>query len=165
MAERDPRIGPGRQAASYEADYSAWIDAQAALLQAGRFGELDIVNLVDEVESLGRSAFYSFASAIEIVIVHMLKWDTQPIKRTPSWVASIAEHRRRIEQSFEDNPSYRSRIDEAVTRAWRTANAKAAGETNLPLTAFPSENPYDWAAITTRPHELPVPARRNRKNL
>ena len=163
MADRDPQIVRGRRAPSYDADFSAWSAAQAALLQSGRFGELDIVNLVDEVESLGKSVFYSFASAIEIVLVHMLKWDAQPDKRSQSWAASIAEHRRRIDQAIDDNPSFKSRVNEAVTRAWRTANAKAASETNLPLAAFPERNPYDWDAITTRPHELPVPARRNRK--
>ena len=138
--------------------------AQAALLEQGQFGELDIINLVDEVESLGRSDFASFVSAIEIVLVHMLKWDHQPDKRTASWIASIAEHRRRIERYLRDSPSYRARLDEAVDRAFDVATARAAGETNLPIAAFPEQNPYDWDAITTRPHELPVPARRNRKS-
>ena len=164
MADRDPQIARGRRAATYEADYHAWIAAQAAALQEGRFGDLDVINLVDEVEGLGKSEFAGFVGAVEIVLVHMLKWDVQPGKRTPSWVASIAEHRRRIEQSLGDNPSYKPRVAEAVERAYYTATAKAAGETNLPLSAFPDDNPFDWDAITTRPYELPAPVRRNRKN-
>ena len=156
MAERDPQIRSRGKATAYEADYGAWIAAQAALLQAGRFGELDIPNLIDEVESLGRSDFASFASAIEIVLVHMLKWDVQPERRTASWIASIEEHRNRIAQSLEDNPSYKARLDDAVARAWRTAPAHAAAETNLPLRAFPKQNPFDWDAITTRPYQLPA---------
>ena len=163
VADRDPQIARGRRAPSYEADFSAWAAGEAAALQSGRFGELDIVNLVDEVESLGKSAFYGFASVIEVVIVHMLKWDAQPGKRTQSWIASIAEHRRRIDQSIDDNPSFKSRIDEAVTRAWRTANAKAASETNLPIAAFPEQNPFDWSAITECPHILSAPRRRQGK--
>ena len=156
MADRDPQIARGRRAPSYEADYAAWVSAQAAALQEGRFDELDIVNLVDEVESLGRSDFAGFASAIEIVLMHMLKWEVQPERRTPSWVASIDEHRSRIAQALEDNPSYKARLDDAVTRAWRTAPARAAAETNLPLKAFPKQNPFDWDAITTRPYQLPA---------
>ncbi len=155
MAERDHLIGLRRSAPGYEQDYAGWLSHQVDLMKASRWSELDHANLIDEVESLGRSDFASFASAIEIVLVHMLKWDVQPAKRTPSWVASIEEHRRRIDQSLQDNPSYKPRIPEAVTRAWRTAPAKAAGEANLRLEDFPAENPYDWAAITTRPHQLP----------
>ena len=156
VADRDPQIRSRRPAPAYEADYSAWIAAQAGLLKEHRFADLDLPNLIDEVESLGRSDYASFVSAIEIVLVHMLKWDVQPERRTPSWVASIVEHRRRIEQSLRDNPSYKSRVDEACQRAWRTAPARAAGETNLPLTKFPDQNPFDWVAITARSYELPA---------
>lgn len=140
----------------YEADYSAWISAQAMLLREGRYADLDLANLIDEVESLGRSDFAAFVSAIEIVLIHMLKWDVQPAKRTPSWIASIEEHRRRVAQSLEDNPSYKSRISEALARAWRTAPARTAAETNLPIAAFPTDNPFDWAAIVSRQHQLPA---------
>ena len=156
MADRDPQIRSRRDYPAYEADYAAWISAQAAALQSGRFDELDIANLVDEVESLGRSDFAAFASAIEIVLIHMLKWQVQPERRTPSWVASIAEHRSRIAQALEDNPSYKARVEEAVVRAWRTAPAHAAAETNLPLKLFPKQNPFDWDAITQRAYELPA---------
>ena len=105
---------------------------------------------------MGRSDYAGFVSAIEIVLVHMLKWEAQPGKRTPSWVASIVEHRRRIAQSLRDNPSYKPRIPDAVERAFSTATAKAAGETNLPLTTFPDQNPFDWEAITTRLYQLPA---------
>ena len=162
MADRDPQIGR-RHAVVYEVDYSAWVAAQAAALQQGRFGDLDLVNLVDEVESLGNSEYAGFVSAIEIVLVHMLKWDVQPSKRTPSWVASIVEHRRRVARFLRQNPSFKSRLASAVEEAFDTATAKAAGETNLPLSAYPDQNPFDWEAITTRPYELPAPVRRNRK--
>ncbi len=141
---------------AYEQDYAAWLAGQVDLMRASRWSELDHANLIDEVESLGRSDYAGLVSAIEIVLVHMLKWDLQPERRTPSWVASIDEHRRRMAQSLEDNPSYKARIDDAVARAWRTASAHAAAETNLPVAVFPKTNPHDWTAITTRQHELPA---------
>ena len=164
MAERDPQIRSRRTYPAYEADYSAWVLAQATLLQEGRFAELDVENLVDEVESLSRSDYAAFVSAIEIVLIQMLKWDVQPERRGPSWVASIVEHRRRIVRALKQSPSFRSRLEEAVEEAFETATARAAGETNLPLSDFPEQNPFDWEDITTRSYELPTPVRRNRKN-
>ena len=113
MGERDHLIGLRGQSPGYAEDYAAWLAHQVALLQSGRFDALDIPNLVDEVESLGRSDFKALVRAIEIVLIHMLKWDHQPKRRTRSWELSIAEHRRRIARELSDSPSYHHRLAEA----------------------------------------------------
>lgn len=124
------------------------------LLRARRFDELDLENLLDEVNDLGLSNFKAFVGAVEIVLVHMLKWDFQPAKRTRSWQASIVEHRQRIADDLGDSPSYSARIDEAIRRAYRTAVPGASRETGLPIKAFPTDCPYDWDTVTGRQHEL-----------
>jgi len=154
MAEREHIVDLRRAAPGYEADYAAWLDHQVSLLKASRWSELDKENLIDEVESLGRSDFRRFVSAFEIVIAHMLKWDVQPERRTNSWIASIAEHRARIGRELEESPSYGGRIPEAVRQAWRPARARASGETDLPLRQFPAELPYSIDDIMNREHEL-----------
>ncbi len=154
MADRDPKLAAGRAALAYEADYAGWLAQQVALLKADRWSEVDKDNLIDEVESLGRSDFKGFVSAIEIVIAHMLKWDHQPEQRSKSWVASIVEHRRRIEDELADSPSYAARLSEAVARAYRTAVPAAARETGLPMKAFPTTCPYSWDEVVGREHLL-----------
>jgi hypothetical protein len=154
MAEREHLAKLRRRGPGYEADYAAWLEHQVGLLKSDRWSEVDKDNLIDEVESLGRSDFKGFVSAFEIVIAHMLKWDHQPERRSRSWQGSILEHRRRIDDELEDSPSYSARIDEAIRRAYRTAVARALRETELPLEAFPSECPYDWDEIMNREHLL-----------
>ena len=154
MAERDLPIRPRRAAPTYAADYAAWLQNQVGLMKASRWTELDMENLIDEVESLGRSDFKGFVSAIEVVIAHMLKWDFQSDRRSPSWIGSIDEHRARIEQELADSPSYKSRIDEALARAYRPARGRASADTRLPLSAFPTDCPYVWADIMARDHLL-----------
>lgn len=154
MAERDPSVAPGRNRLAYEADYAAWISHQVELLKADRWSEVDKENLIDEVESLGRSDFKSFVSAIEIVIAHMLKWDYQPARRGPSWIGSIDEHRARIEQELADSPSYKARIEEAMRRAYRPARAIASRETGLDVGSLPRECPYSWNDVVDREHGL-----------
>ncbi|MBY0285392.1 MAG: DUF29 domain-containing protein [Sphingomonas sp.] len=154
MAEREHIIAARRQVPGYAEDYAAWLQHQIDLMRAGRWSDLDTEHLIDEVEDLGRSEFNAFVSAVEIVLVHMLKWDFQPERRTPSSIASIIEHRRRIVRLLKQNPSYKSRIAEAIEVAYDTAQAKASGQTNLPLATFPSQNPYGWEAITMREHVL-----------
>lgn len=155
MAEDDPHFGR-RNHPAYEADYAAWLAAQIDVLRAGRFGELDLENLIEEVESLGRSDFNGFIGAFEILIAHMLKWDYQPSYRTSGWVASIDEHRSRIEHDLVDSPSYRSRADQAIARAYRPGRALAARETQLDLRVFPKTCPYDFTALMARDHHLGI---------
>ena len=42
-------------AASYDKDVILWSEEQARLLRAGRFAELDIEHLADEIEDVGKS--------------------------------------------------------------------------------------------------------------
>jgi hypothetical protein len=42
--------------AGYEQDFALWIDAQAAALREGRFGELDVANLVNEIGGSAKSS-------------------------------------------------------------------------------------------------------------
>lgn len=152
MAETVYRIDARRDSPGYATDYAAWIEHQRHLLERHAFEQLDLENLIDEVGSLGRSDFRRFTSAIELVLVHMLKWDHQPQLRSRSWQGSIIEHRARIVRELRDSPSYRARIEEAVSDAYASALGAAVRETDLPLAIFPQTCPYDWDMITTREH-------------
>ncbi len=155
MAETVHRLESRKSGPGYGDDYAAWIDHQLTLLRERRVDEIDYENLIDEVGDLGSEIFDKYASAIEVVLLHMLKWDHQSGQRTRSWVLSILEHRRRLETVLAKNPSFKSRRDEAISQAYRYAQVRAARETDLPLKTFPVTCPYDWTAITTREHPLP----------
>ena len=155
MAERAQTIEQRRQAPAYAADYAAWIEHQLKLLRERRVDEIDYDNLIDEMGDLGSNVFDAFVSALEVVLLHMLKWDYQPERRSRSWQLSIVEHRDRLQDLLRRNPSFRSSASEAVGNAYRYGRTRAARETERPLRTFPDTCPYDWTAITTREHPLP----------
>lgn len=142
-----------RTRADYDRDLYAWAFEQAALLREGRFDEVDIANIADELESLGRSEFRSYASAYRVLLLHILKWDHQPERRSRSWWASIAVQRDRIGYILTDNPSLKSRTEEAIARGYREARLIASDETELPLRRFPELCPYDPKSILDRPFD------------
>ena len=135
-------------------DTYRWAFEQAAHLRAGRFDRVDVLNVADEIESVGKSEFRSFASDLEIVLLHMLKWDGQPSRRSRSWVYSTLEHRRRVAEDLEDSPSLESREVEAVRRAYAYARLRASRETGRKLDLFPAECPYTWQQIMEAPYAL-----------
>jgi len=137
-------------AVQYWDDYYSWLIEQAAHVRAGRWEELDVANLAEEIGSLGREQFNKLESALRIVIMHMLKWDYQPRGRGRSWVLSIKGQRLELEDVLADNPGLKPRIPEATERAYRKARIEAARETGLDENTFPKACPYTWDDIVAR---------------
>ncbi|HWT31367.1 MAG TPA: DUF29 domain-containing protein [Propylenella sp.] len=139
-------------ASLYQRDLYAWSQEQARLLKAGRLDEVDAENVAEEILDVGRNEYDKLESALRVLLTHMLKWDHQPEKRTRSWENTIAEQRDRVEQQLTDSPSLKARIGEAVERGYRRARLRASSETDMEPDRFPEACPYDWQAITSRPH-------------
>ena len=62
----------------YEQDYELWAEQMANLLAAGRFDELNIKNLVEEVRDLSKRKSDRLLSSLRLIVHHLLKWDYQP---------------------------------------------------------------------------------------
>ena len=126
----------------YDADFLEWVDQTAELLKQGRFDELDIENLIEEVETLGRSERNALKSNLSVLLMHLLKWQYQPSKRTDSWKSTIFEHRDRIQLSLESSPSLKNYYMETLKKRYAVARKKAALETELDISTFPVECSY-----------------------
>jgi hypothetical protein len=136
--------------AEYERDFYSWLMEQARFVREGRWRAIDRDNLAEEIESLGREQFNKLAGALRVLLLHMLKWDHQPRKRTRSWTVSITTQRIEIDDVLADNPGLRPRIAEATARAYRQARILAARETGLPENTFPAKCPYGHDEIMSR---------------
>jgi len=134
----------------YRHDGYGWAMAQAALIRAGRLSEVDWENVAEEIESVGKSERRALESALQVVIVHILKWDFQPSRRTRSWANSIAAHRAHFEDLLSENPSLKPQLDDILRRAWRLARVDAEQETGLDADLFPID-PYGWDRLRSDP--------------
>ena len=154
MADRDPQIGT-RNRPTADSDFAAWIYDQVAALREGRFSDLDIDDLTDEVESLAKRDFRKLRSYLRVIITHMLKWDWQPERRDVSWRKSINASRERVWGELASSPSFRPRIAEAIEQVFASARLKAWDETGVfKFEREPKTCPYSWDEIMFRPHEL-----------
>jgi hypothetical protein len=139
--------------AEYERDFYSWLMEQARLLREGRFDALDRENLGEEIESLGREQFNKLEGALRVLLMHILKWDHQPRRRSRSWVLSIEAQRIEVENVLSDNPGLKPRLAEAIGRAYRSARVEAARETGLEKSTFPQTCPYSFDELTSREFE------------
>ncbi len=132
----------------YERDIVLWSERMVELLQKGKFDELDLENLIDEVGDLGKRERDRLLSSIRLILHHLLKWEYQPEKRSKSWAQTIQRERVNVQDYLEETPSLVRAINTAgIEKAYKTARRHAAIETDLPLKTFPSSCPYRWAQI------------------
>lgn len=129
----------------YERDYYQWLTTTAQLLRSRKLRELDIENLVEELDDLGRSERRALESNLRVLLMHLLKWEYQPEKRSGSWKATIREHRKRIRKLLSDSPSLHAYFDEVFPSAYQDATELASDETGLPQKVFPAFYPLDDA--------------------
>ena len=130
---------------SYEQDFYSWTQEQAELLKTGRFSELDIANLIEEVESMGRSEKRELESRLTILLLHLLKWKYQEVRRGRSWQLSIDEQRIQFEKTLNENPGLKPALDQIIKDAYKLAVIRAARETRISKAVFPERCPWTLA--------------------
>ena len=126
----------------YDQDYYLWLKTTQKQLATGDFSALDVANLVEELADLGKSEKRAVESNLTILIMHFLKYQYQPQKRSNSWRFTIREHRRRLEKLFKDSPSLKGYFSEVFNECYQDARELAAAETGLPLETFPPQIPF-----------------------
>jgi hypothetical protein len=141
--------------ARYDHDLYSWAVEQAALLRAGRIAEADALNIAEELDDVGNEQYDKLESALRLILMHLLKWDHQPQRRSRSWHATILVQRNHARKVLRKNPGLKPLIDEAVNDAYQDARIEAAAETQLEYEAFPASCPYSWAQIMERPVDWP----------
>jgi hypothetical protein len=123
----------------YDIDIVAWAEQQAELLRAGRFSELDVENVAEEIEDVGRREKRELESRLAVLIAHLLKWQLQPSRRGGSWRGTIKTQRVRIERILRQMPSLKHTLKDQdfFTDAWLEGVGIVFNQTRLvdvPLT-------------------------------
>ena len=132
----------------YEQDFYGWTQEQAALLRAGRLTDLDIDNLIEEIETMGRSEKRELQSRLSVLLMHLLKWHYQPARRGKSWTLTIQIQRVDFMDVLQDNPGLKSQLTDLTANAYRSARINASRETGLDMQTFPVQCPWDFQQIT-----------------
>lgn len=127
---------------TYERDFYGWTQEQSALLREHRFTQLDIDNLIEEIESMGRSERRQLLNRLEVLLLHLLKWQYQPELRSRSWELTIVEQRRRLAKLLRTNPSLHAELPDLLPEAYDDATFSAMRETGLPQATFPALCPW-----------------------
>jgi len=133
--------------ALYEDDFFVWTQRTAALLRAGRFDEVDVEYLAGELADMGKRDLRELDSRTQVLLLHLLKGQLQPDKRSSSWEATIVTQRLEIEALLRLSPSLRSRLASGLAESYAGAVKRALPEMGLSRSHFPRECPFTVAQI------------------
>jgi len=131
----------------YDTDFYAWAEQQATLLRSGQLAQADIEHIAEEIESMGRREKRELLSRLAILLMHLLKWQAQPMLRGNSWRATIKVQRRDIARHLADNPSLKPKLPELLADAYGDATLLASRETGLTETSFPAALTWSFEQI------------------
>ncbi|MGL4502503.1 MAG: DUF29 domain-containing protein, partial [Planktothrix sp.] len=133
VSSKHPQLESTENLSLYEQDFYLWIENTVNQLKTGQLLEVDWGNLIEEIESMGRSEKQAIESNLIIVLLHLLKYKYQPDKRSNSWLSSIYEHRRRLRKALKSSPSLKPYYTEVFEECYQDARQEAALETGLTL--------------------------------
>ena len=101
---------------THDDDFYAWTQEQAQLLRTGKFNQIDFHYIAEEIEDMGRSEKRELESRLELLLMHLLKWQFQPNLRSRSWQLTIKEQRLRLEKLLAENPSFKSFLADSLEK-------------------------------------------------
>ena len=128
----------------YDRDFYAWTLHSADLLRHGKFSEVDIENVAEEIESMGRRDKRELISRLAVLMAHLLKWTFQARDRRNSWLYTIKEQRIKVRKLLTESPSLKHELSLKVAEAYEEAVVIAASETGLNENIFPNEFPFTF---------------------
>jgi hypothetical protein len=127
---------------AHKEDFHAWCFDQANLIRENKIEDLDLENIAEEIESLGKSEESELQNRLSLLISHLLKWKYQPERRSKSWMFTIKEQRKKIKKHLFKHPSLNRNLNESFDDSYSDAVMRAEKETKLDIDIFPETMPF-----------------------
>ena len=134
-------------AALYEEDFLLWTERTAGLLRAGRFDEIDIEHVAEEIHDMGVSQRREAVSRLRVLLTHLIQWKVQPDRRSRSWSNTIETQRDELLLLLQQMPSVRHALQEQLEAAYGYASRKALKQTGLLNNPLSEKCPFTLSQI------------------
>ncbi|PPJ62566.1 DUF29 domain-containing protein [Cuspidothrix issatschenkoi] len=124
----------------YDQDYYLWLKTTINQIRTGQFSAVDLENLLEELETLGRSQKRTIQNLLINLFEHLLKlkyWDQEREQSQGHWKGQIRTFRREIKDELTDSPSLKPYILEIFDECYREARKLVRDRSQLPIDTFP----------------------------
>ncbi|MGK7881263.1 MAG: DUF29 domain-containing protein [Crocosphaera sp.] len=124
----------------YEQDYNLWLEKTVKNLRLREFSEIDLDNLIEELESMGRSDKRALKSLLTRLFEHLLKiayWETERSYNQNKWKVEIRTFRQQITDLLNDSPSLNNYLNSIFEQCYHRARNNMIDLTGLSSQFFP----------------------------
>jgi hypothetical protein len=106
----------------YHSDFALWVEETAKQLKTRNTKALDWENLIEEVESLGKSQRRAVRSFLVRLLEYLLKRRYVPLSDCyRGWEIEIRNFRQRLKIELEDSPSLKNFMVEILPKSYEMA--------------------------------------------
>lgn len=134
----------------YDVDDDQWLEQTINLLKNHQFQQLDLDNLIEELEDLGREKKNAVASLLEQIIRHLLLlqyWTTEAEYNTVHWQEEIYNFRTQLRRTITTN--LRKYLEDELASIYQDALGFVKIKTTNSVT-FPTKCPYSLEQLLDR---------------
>jgi hypothetical protein len=133
----------------YEEDFYLWTQRQAELLRQGRFADVDLEHLIEEIEDLGSSQRHAVESHVQNIVHHLLKLQFSPaVPPRHGWEVTVLAQRiqlrRRLTTTLRNHIA--ANLPQLHADARRLA-VKDLRQDSVPADSLPVDCPYTFDQI------------------
>ena len=122
----------------YEQDETAWLDQMAILAAQRCVDEIDYEHLSEYLTDMAERDKRAVISRLTVLLIHVLKWQYQPERRTNSWRSTIRTQQDKLKKLLKSG-MLRRHADAGLDETYQEAVVLASVETELPASAFPAK--------------------------
>ncbi len=129
----------------YDQDFCLWIETTMKQIQAQQFDKIDWENVVEELDSLGKSDKRELKNRLVVLLEHLLKlayWQTERDYNQRNWKGTIREQRRQLLLLLEDSPSLKPLFIDSLPQCYEEARKIVLDKTNLSADILPLKIPF-----------------------
>lgn len=130
----------------YQEDQSLWLTEIIKLLRENRLEELDIENLIEELESVGRSEKSAVKSLLLQIMIHLLLynfWEQERERNGNHWMGEVITFRVQLEDRLTTN--LKNYLLEDLDKIYE--NARLIVKKKTQLNHLPTQCPYSFTEL------------------
>jgi hypothetical protein len=132
----------------YEKDYYLWLEQVAAQLRTGDLDAIDLENLIEEIEDLGRSEKRQISSYLMRLCEHLLKVKYCEAEREScfrGWDVEISNFRLQIQKRLKESPSLNQYLQEVYGEEYHNGRKLFLKASGLDTSTVPEEPVFTLA--------------------
>jgi hypothetical protein len=127
----------------YEIDDYLWLQETLKLLKNNDFNSLDLENLIEELEDLGKNSFNKVRSLLRQIIIHLLlleHWQEEYDLNHRYWMGEIIAFRDDLNNNL--TTTLNNKLNQELESIYNVSRRVVIQKTGLHQKIFPAHCPY-----------------------